>query len=76
MKKGREGRIERKMTIHHATIVDGNWPGTATLSADSRLGALNPLLDQIWCRKQTINIQGLINAVEHVDEDCEQGMKP
>jgi hypothetical protein len=29
------------------------------------------------CRKQTINIQGLIfSAVEHVDEDCEQRMKP
>jgi hypothetical protein len=24
------------------------------------------------CRKQTINIQGLINAVEHVDEDREE----
>ena len=50
-------------------------PGAATLNADSRLGALNPLLDQL-CQKQAINIQGLINAVEHVDEDCEQGMKP
>jgi hypothetical protein len=44
------------------------------LNADWRLGALNPLLDK-WCRKQTINIQGLINAVEHVDEDRERGRK-
>jgi hypothetical protein len=55
-------------------VVRADSPGAAILSADSRLGALNPLLDQM-CRKQTINIQGLINAVEQVDKDRERGRK-
>jgi hypothetical protein len=41
-------------------------PGAVLLSSDWRLSALNPLLDQA-CRKQTINIQELISAVERVD---------
>ena len=36
-------------------------PGAVILSADRRLSALNPLLDEV-CRKQTLNIQELISA--------------
>ena len=43
-------------------------PGAVILNADWRLSALNPLLDQI-CRKQTIQIQELISAVERVDPE-------
>jgi hypothetical protein len=40
-------------------VVRAASPGAAMLSADSRLVALNPLLDQM-CQKQTSNVHGLL----------------